>query len=265
MDSWIPPSESALVAMGYDRDFSSVQKNLPRLRPWGRRRRDGPRSSSTADCSGGRSAWSSISERPRRAWVQIVPHTRPVNSMDGGGVLVSLGGDLAVAGQSPRAGGRSWWPRIPSVTKDRPGPRRTVPPRWRGHVLGRMPSLAPGRPHVASHHRPTHGRAGARPLAHGDGGRTHVCPRQRCVDGSDRRGRRGTRRGQRCRTAGALDRARRFDTSGRILAAPRRRRTRRSRRGPSRPAGHRTQGRSVSAGSAVSQLPGCGWCREPAA
>ena len=44
------------------------------------------------------------------------------------------------------------------------------------------------------HHRPTHGRTGVQSMANGDGGRTHLCPRQRCVDGAHHRGRGGTRR-----------------------------------------------------------------------
>ena len=204
------------------------------LRPWGRRPRDGPPSSSTADCSGDRPAWSSIWEQLPRVWVRIAPQSRLASSMDGGGVLVSLGGDLAVAGESPLGG----WPIL--VAEDPIGDERPsghvvrFQPRWGGHFFGPLPSLAPRRPHVASHHRPTHRRAGAGSLAHGDGGRTHVCPRQRCIDGTDRRGRGRGRHGHRSRTAGAADRARRFSPSDRVLAGSRRRRPRRSCRGPPR-------------------------------
>ena len=101
-----PTVGGALIAMGYDRDFSSVRKNLP----------DGPAVGTPAP------GWASIEldgrllRRPAGIVLDLGATAKGVgsdrsahaalNSMDGGGVLVSLGGDLAVAGQSPQDG----WP-----------------------------------------------------------------------------------------------------------------------------------------------------------
>jgi thiamine biosynthesis lipoprotein len=101
-----PTVGDALVAMGYDRDFSSVLSRLP----------DAPAVGTPAP------GWASIEldgrllRRPVGMVLDLGATAKGVGSdrsaaaarsaMDGGGVLVSLGGDLTVAGESPQGG----WP-----------------------------------------------------------------------------------------------------------------------------------------------------------
>ncbi len=101
-----PTVGGALIALGYDRDFSAMQKNLP----------DVPGVGPPAP------GWASIEldgrllRRPAGIVLDLGATAKGVgsdrsalaarNSMDAGGVLVSLGGDLAVAGESPQGG----WP-----------------------------------------------------------------------------------------------------------------------------------------------------------
>jgi thiamine biosynthesis lipoprotein len=101
-----PTVGGALIAMGYDRDFSSVPKSRP----------DSPAVGTPVP------GWASIEldgrllRRPVGMILDLGATAKGVgsdrsayaarNSMGGGGVLVSLGGDLAVAGQSPQDG----WP-----------------------------------------------------------------------------------------------------------------------------------------------------------
>ena len=101
-----PTVGDALIAMGYDRDFSSVLNRRP----------DAPAVGIPAP------GWASIEldgrllKRPVGMVLDLGATAKGVgsdrsaaaarSSMDGGGVLVSLGGDLAVAGESPRGG----WP-----------------------------------------------------------------------------------------------------------------------------------------------------------
>ena len=101
-----PTVGGALIAMGYDRDFSSVPKNLPEAPTvgtpapgWASIELDGRllRRAAGMVLDLGATAKGVGSDRSAQA---------ARNAMDGGGVLVSLGGDLAVAGQSPQDG----WP-----------------------------------------------------------------------------------------------------------------------------------------------------------
>jgi thiamine biosynthesis lipoprotein len=101
-----PTVGGALIAMGYDRDFSAVRKDLS----------DAPVVGTPAP------GWTTIEldgrllRRPAGLVLDLGATAKGVgsdrsahaarNAMDGGGVLVSLGGDLAVAGQSPQGG----WP-----------------------------------------------------------------------------------------------------------------------------------------------------------
>jgi thiamine biosynthesis lipoprotein len=101
-----PTVGGALIAMGYDRDFSSVRKDL----------------SVAAAVGTPAPGWAAVEldgrllRRPAGMVLDLGATAKGVgsdrsahaarNAMDGGGVLVSLGGDLAVAGQSPQDG----WP-----------------------------------------------------------------------------------------------------------------------------------------------------------
>jgi hypothetical protein len=79
----------------------------------------------------------------------------------GGGVMVSLGGDVAVAGEPPAGG---WTVELAEDHRD--GSLRGETRRGR-HLLYHRPALdrrGRGRP---SHHRPSDRRAGRRALAHG--------------------------------------------------------------------------------------------------
>ena len=108
-----------------------------------------------------------------------------------GGVLVSLGGDIAVAGQPPRGG----WPILVSDTPDPAGQARTqrIPagPRGSSHVLDQLPPMAAGRPAAPPHHRPADRPPGGRPLAHGKRRGGELRRRQRRRNGSCRRRRAG--------------------------------------------------------------------------
>ncbi len=119
-----PTVGDALKAMGYDRDFSLVPQTGP----------DAPAAGTPA------LGWASIEldgrllRRPAGMVLDLGATAKGVgsdrsaaaarSSMDGGGVLVSLGGDLAVAGESPRGG----WPIL--VAEDPLGDERSS-----GHVV----------------------------------------------------------------------------------------------------------------------------------
>ncbi len=115
-----PTVGGALIAMGYDRDFASVPE----------RRLDAPAVASPAP------GWASIElegrllRRPGGTVLDLGATAKGVGSdrsahaalcaMDGGGgVLVSLGGDMALAGQSPQGG----WPIL--VAEDPAGDQGT--------------------------------------------------------------------------------------------------------------------------------------------
>ncbi len=101
-----PTVGSALIEMGYDRDFASVQDNPSGAAPvgapspgWASVELDGRllRRPAGMILDLGATAKGVGSDRSARA---------AFGSMRSGGVLVSLGGDLAVAGQAPEGG----WP-----------------------------------------------------------------------------------------------------------------------------------------------------------
>ena len=143
-----PTVGGALISLGYDRDFAAIDPGGGTLLPRRPRRRDGRRCGSTARCCacppGCCSTWA---PRPR-AWVPTAP---PAPSMaatgNTGGVLVSLGGDIATGGTPPRG-------RLADPVADdpacQPAPARSRPSgsgwpagRWRPR---RSPAASGGGP-----------------------------------------------------------------------------------------------------------------------
>ena len=115
-----PTVGGSLAALGYDRDFTAVPADSARGRWWSGGRPAGGRSRSTPPPgpSGCRRAWCSTSARPPRR-TRPTGRPRDAAATAGCGVLVSLGGDVAVAGAGPPAAGPSGWPTTP------PPPTRT--------------------------------------------------------------------------------------------------------------------------------------------
>ncbi len=121
-----PTVGDALISLGYDRDFAAVDAD--RREPvgaaapapgWDRVRLDGPMLHLPAGVrlDLGATAKGLGSDRAVRAAMAANSRT--------GGVLVSLGGDLAVAGQSPCDG----WPILVADEPDPAGSSRTQPVR----------------------------------------------------------------------------------------------------------------------------------------
>ena len=109
---------------------------------------------------------------------------------DARGALLSLGGDLATAGHPPEGGWRILLAEDSSMPPDSGGDVATLETRRHGDVQHDRPALAHLRRRTApSRHRPAHGAAGRRAVAHRDRRRTHVCPRECRSDGCDRAGR----------------------------------------------------------------------------
>ena len=139
-----------------------------------------------------------------------------------GGVLVSLGGDVSVAGDPPEEG---WHIQIAEDSRAAitPDGETIADPRRRGrHVEHDRPALAAWRRRAAPHHRPVHRAPRGRPVAN----------RERCRGQLRRRQHRRHRgdRPRRMRSAwldGArlparlVDRARRDDSRWRVAAARR--------------------------------------------
>ena len=102
-----------------------------------------------------RRASSSTSARPRRRSPPTAPRPPPRGAA-GCGVLVSLGGDVALAGEPPRGG----WPvRIAddhAAALDGPGPRRRARRRRARELRHRRPPLARRRRRAAPRPRPPH-------------------------------------------------------------------------------------------------------------
>ena len=116
-----PTVGEALISLGYNRDFADIdqQDGEPPADPtpapgWHRVRLDGPllRLPAGVRLDLGATAKGVGSDRAVRAVMSATGHQ--------GGVLVSLGGDIAVAGTPPRDG----WPVSVAEAPDDPGPRR---------------------------------------------------------------------------------------------------------------------------------------------
>ena len=114
-----PTVGAALISLGYDRDFAAIdqQHGEPPVAPvpapgWHRVRLDGPllRLPPGVRLDLGATAKGVGSDRAVRAVMSAIGHE--------GGVLVSLGGDIAVAGTPPRHG----WPVTVAEAPDHAGP-----------------------------------------------------------------------------------------------------------------------------------------------
>ena len=127
-----PTVGEALISLGYDRDFAAIDQQCaeppggPAPAPgWHRVRLDGPllRLPPGVRLDLGASAKGVGSDRAVRAVTSATGHH--------GGVLVSLGGDIAVAGTPPHDG----WPVTVAETPDHAGPQRTQLVRLAGGAV----------------------------------------------------------------------------------------------------------------------------------
>ena len=188
-----PTVGDALVSLGYDRDFAAIGED-PRWSP--------PREPRSPRRAGIWCGWTAIAPapcRPASGWTWVPPprawaRTGPCGPScppmgPAGGVLVSLGGDIAVAGTPPQDG----WP---VTVAEEPDP--DCPPRGQ---LVRLPVGAVAtslvtvrhwrRGGVELHHivDPRTGAARRRAVAHRDRGRGDLRGRQRSQHGGNRGGR----------------------------------------------------------------------------
>ena len=105
-----------------------------------------------------------------------------VTAATGSGCLVSIGGDIAVAGPAPAGG---WRIRVEDVTGDPdaapagPATVVTIHGRRPGHLLGPAAPLAARRRLAAPPGRPAHGHAAGPRLAHRLRRRRHLRRRER--------------------------------------------------------------------------------------
>ena len=127
-----PTVGDAVISLGYDRDFAAidVDRGDPPAAPapapgWQAVSLDGPllRLPAGVRLDLGATAKGLGSDRAVRAAMQAAGQA--------GGVLVSLGGDIAVAGQPPRDG----WPVLVAEVPDAAGPSRTQPVRLAGGAV----------------------------------------------------------------------------------------------------------------------------------
>ena len=176
-----PTVGAAMSAAGYDRDFHQIEPNGPPLRltvrqvpGWREVRLDGRSLTLPAGVQLDLGATA-------KAWAADRSAARIARQL-GCGVLVSLGGDIAVAGPPPAAG---WRIRVQDVTgaagetAGRPVRADRHPRRRPGHLEhGRAP-LAAGRRRAAPHPRPAHRPARRTRLAHRIGRRRELRRRQR--------------------------------------------------------------------------------------
>ena len=182
-----PTVGGALISLGYDRDFAAIdqQRSDPPPAPapapgWHAVQLDGYLLRLPADVrlDLGATAKGLGSDRAVRAAMSA--------NRQAGGVLVSLGGDIAVAGTPPRDG----WP-ITVSRRPRSGglvARPACPAVLRRHrnIVGHLPPVASRGPGAASHRGSPDRAARGRALAGGQRGRGHLCRRERCGYRGDR-------------------------------------------------------------------------------
>jgi len=134
-----PTVGGALCSLGYDRDFAAIRSDgaMPRgpahVPGWQSVRLDGRRLRLAAGTwlDLGATAKGLGADRAAREAAAAVP---------AGGVLVSLGGDIAVAGEAPVGGwpvlvADEHWPEPTSQAPDRGGRPAPFPPQSRGQVV----------------------------------------------------------------------------------------------------------------------------------
>ena len=146
-----PTVGEALISLGYDRDFAAIDPDRREPPPaplpapgWQQVRLDGPLLWLPAGVrlDLGATAKGLGSDRAARAVMAATGHT--------GGVLISLGGDIATAGIPPRDGwpiaaGRPARPGRPRPGQRRAGPAGPAAPRGGRDLVDQLPQLAPRR------------------------------------------------------------------------------------------------------------------------
>ena len=182
-----PTVGEALISLGYDRDFAAIDPNrrepppAPKPAPgWQRVRLDGPLLWLPAGVrlDLGATAKGLGSDRAARAVMAATGHT--------GGVLISLGGDIATAGIPPRDG----WPIVAAGQSARGagaqpgqpapgGPAGPAATRGGRDLVDQLPQLAPRGAGPAPHRGPAHRAARRRAVADGQRGRDDLRRRQR--------------------------------------------------------------------------------------
>ncbi len=242
-----PTCGQALISAGYDRDFAELRagdravRQGPRpppgpCRPPGPRRPPGPSlpaghgrpASRPAPVPGWRSVWLDPA-RPaarlaRGAQLDLGATAKAwaadrcaamVAARAGCGVLVSLGGDVAVAGPPP---GDGWQVRVTddhAAAADEPGQTVTIRSGGLATSSTTVRTWTAGRQETAPHHRSADRRAGQFLLAHGQhrGRDLRGCQhREHCRHHQGRGGTRLARRGRPARQAGTPRRHRAADS-----------------------------------------------------
>ena len=135
-----------------------------------------------------RAAWRSTWAPPPRRWPPTASRPGRGGRPAGRGVLVSLGGDVAVAGPTPDEG---WRIGVSATTTSAPRePDLTVTIAAGGLATSGTArrTWRRGGPHRAPHRRPAHGRRPRLPVAHGVGRRRHLRRRQHRQHGRRRHG-----------------------------------------------------------------------------
>ena len=184
-----PTVHDALISLGYDRDFAAIdsQRGEPPAAPapvpgWRRVRLHGPLLHLPAGVriDLGATAKGVGSDRAVRAVMAVTGHA--------GGVLVSLGGDIAVGGTPPREG----WP-VTVAERAGPGRLAALAAGPAGQRCGRdlvsdLPAVATRGRGAAPHRGPADRAARGRAVAYGERGGGDLRRRKRRDDGGDRGG-----------------------------------------------------------------------------
>ena len=99
-----PTVGGALTSLGYDRDFAAIDAGRPRPSGRaGRRRRDGSRCGWTARCCAcPPGCWLDLGATAKGLGSDRAARAAQRRHRDAGGVLVSLGGDIAIGGIAAR-------------------------------------------------------------------------------------------------------------------------------------------------------------------